>query len=120
MDRIASIPEVIEKKHVPAPKNFNVAEYTKQVFYMYDGEQVEVDLKVDNSLIKIMIDRFGEDVTTLAYDMKSFRVITKVVASPSFYGWIFGFSGKIQILGPDSVKKEYLQMIKQAYENLNK
>ena len=36
---------------------------------MFSGEKVQVDLRCDNSLMKVMVDRFGEDVTTLAYDM---------------------------------------------------
>ncbi len=114
VDRIASNPEISEKDSVPMPADFDVAEYTKQVFFMYDGEQVEVDLRCDNSLMKTMIDRFGEDVTTLAYDMESFRLLATVSTSPTFYGWIFGFGGKVQILGPEKVKEEYKEMIHQA------
>ena len=64
--------------------------------------------------LKTMIDRFGEDVTTLAYDMTSFRLITEVSASPTFFGWVIGFGGKVQILAPDSVKEQYNQMIMKA------
>ena len=65
---------------------------------MFSGEKVLVDLRCDNSLMKTMVDRFGEDVTTLAYDMTSFRVQTEVSASPTFFGWVFGFNGKVQII----------------------
>ena len=44
---------------------------------MFSGEKVLVDLRCDNSLMKTIVDRFGEDVTTLAYDMTSFRVQTE-------------------------------------------
>lgn len=77
-----------------------------------------VDLRCDNSLMKTMVDRFGEDVTTLAYDMTSFRIQTEVSASPTFFGWMFGFDGKVQILGPESVKELYRQMIAKADENM--
>ena len=50
---------------------------------MYDGDEVTVDLRCDNSLMQTMVNRFGEDVTTLAYDMTSFRLITEVSASQS-------------------------------------
>lgn len=86
---------------------------------MYDGEMVTVDLRCDNSLMKTIIDRFGEDVKTLAYDMTSFRVLTEVSASPTFFGWVFGFGGKVQILGPESIKEKYQQMVVQASEALN-
>ena len=85
---------------------------------MYDGEEVLVDLRCDNGLMKTMVDRFGEDITTLAYDENSFKMTAYVSASPTFFGWIFGFGGKVLILSPESVKEEYRQMIVQASENI--
>ena len=82
---------------------------------MFSGEKVLEDLRCDNTLMKTMVDRFGEDVTTLAY---SFRVQTEVSASPTFFGWVFGFNGKVQILAPESVKEQYRQMIAQADEGM--
>lgn len=35
----------------------------KKVFSMFSGEKVLEDLRCDNSLMKTMVDRFGEDVT---------------------------------------------------------
>ena len=89
-----------------------------EVFFMFSGEKVLVDLQCDNSLMKTMVDRFGEDVTTLAHDMTSFRVQTEVSASPTFFGWVFGFNGKVQILAPESVKEQYRQMIAKADEDM--
>ena len=50
--------------------------------------------------------------------MTSFRLQTEVSASPTFFGWVFGFGGKVQILGPETVKEQYKQMITVADENL--
>lgn len=98
------------------PTDFDLAKFTREVFFMYDGNKVTVDLRCDNSLMKTMIDRFGEDVTTLAYDMTSFRLITEVASSQTFLGWVFGFGGKVQILAPESVKEQYREMIMLAAE----
>ena len=76
VDRIASKPEILDKDIIPMPDDFDIENYTKEVFFMFSGEKVLVDLRCDNSLMKTMVDRFGEDVTTLAYDMTSFRVQT--------------------------------------------
>ena len=54
----------------------------------------------------------------VAYDMTSFRVQTEVSASPTFFGWVFGFNGKVQILAPESVKEQYRQMIAKANEDM--
>lgn len=86
---------------------------------MFSGDEVEVDLQCDNSLMKTMIDRFGENVKTLAYDMTSFRLITEVSVSPTFFGWVFGFDGKVKILGPKNVKEQYYKMISEAMNSLN-
>ena len=118
VDRIASKPEILAKDIIPMPDDFDIENYTKEVFFMFSGEKVLVDLRCDNSLMKTMVDRFGEDVTTLAYDMTSFRVQTEVSASPTFFGWVFGFNGKVQILAPESVKEQYRQMIAQADEDM--
>ncbi|MEY8484725.1 WYL domain-containing transcriptional regulator [Lachnospiraceae bacterium 48-21] len=118
VDRIASQPDILSADAVPVPEDFDIAEFTKQVFYMYDGEEVLVDLRCDNGLMKTMVDRFGEDITTLAYDENSFKITVRVSESPTFFGWIFGFGGKVQILAPESVKEQYRQMIVQASENI--
>ena len=118
VDRIASKLEILNKDIIPMPDDFDIENYTKEVFFMFSGEKVLVDLRCDNSLMKTMVDRFGEDVTTLAYDMTSFRVQTEVLASPTFFGWVFGFNGKVQILAPESVKEQYRQMIAQADEGM--
>ena len=67
-------------------------------------------------LMKTMVDRFGEEVTTLAYDMTSFRIQTEVSASPTFFGWLFGFDGKVQILAPESLKEQYKNMLRKSME----
>ena len=118
VDRIASKPEILDKDIIPMPDDFDIENYTKEVFFMFSGEKVLVDLRCDNSLMKTMVDRFGEDVTTLAYDMTSFRVQTEVSASPTFFGWVFGFNGKVQILAPENLKEQYRQMLTKATEDM--
>lgn len=120
VDRIAATPKILNSSSILKPVNFDLNEFTKSVFFMYDGALQTVELRCDNSLMKTVIDRFGEDVTTYAYDMKSFRVVTEISASPTFYGWVFGFSGKLEILAPENVKEEYKKMIIDAGNQLKK
>lgn len=67
VDRIAATPKILDDDIVPQPNDFNLFSFTKEVFNMYDGQEVTVHLRCDNSLMKTMIDRFGEDVETLVY-----------------------------------------------------
>lgn len=119
VDRIAAAPTILSENAILVPKDFDLENFTKEVFFMFSGDEVEVDLQCDNSLMKTMIDRFGENVKTLAYDMTSFRLITEVSVSPTFFGWVFGFDGKVKILGPKNVKEQYYKMISEAMNSLN-
>ena len=58
VDRIASKPEILDKDIIPMPDDFDIENYTKEVFFMFSGEKVLVDLRCDNSLMKTMVDRF--------------------------------------------------------------
>ncbi len=111
VDRIYKAPTVLRDDAVPQPNDFNIADYTRSVFQMYGKEACTVTLRCDNSLMKYIIERFGEDVETTAYDMSSFRAIVDVELSPTFYSWIFTFEGKIQILKPEKARKEYCNML---------
>lgn len=119
VDRIAAAPTILSENAIPVPKDFDLENFTKEVFFMFSGDEVEVDLQCDNSLMKTMIDHFGENVKTLAYDMTSFRLITEVSVSPTFFGWVFGFDGKVKMLGPKNVKEQYYKMISEAMNSLN-
>lgn len=116
VDRILKSPTILDKDAVPQPEDFNIADYTKSVFQMYGSEECEVTLRCENSLMKYIIERFGEDVQTMAYDMTSFRTIVEVELSPTFYSWVFTFGGKVQILTPEHAKNEYREMLKSALE----
>ena len=50
------------------------------------------ELRFTVFLMKTMVDRFGEDTE---YD---FFQGTDRLSRPTFFGWVFGFNGKVQIL----------------------
>ena len=109
VDRIA-VPEPSDEPAVPAPKDFDPSVYTKGVFQMYDGSEQDVILKCENTLMKSIIDRFGEDVETSVTDDEHFTARVRISASPTFYGWVFGFAGKMKIIAPQSVADEYIRL----------
>lgn len=74
----------------------------------------EYELLCDNSVMDAIIDRFGPDVQTYAGDLQNFRVIEEIAVGKVFFNWIFGFEGKVRIKGPESVKKQYREMVMSA------
>lgn len=109
VDRIAT-PELSELAAVPKPKDFDVAFYAQKVFQMYDGPMREITLKCENSLMKSIIDRFGEDVKTTVIDDNHFHANVSVCASSTFFGWVFSFGGKMEITAPKDIIDEYISL----------
>lgn len=107
VDRIESTPEILHDMAVPMPDNFSISDFTKTVFQMYDEERSEVELKCTADMMKVIIDRFGEDVETEIIDEQHFKVKLQVSLSPNFYGWLFGFGGKIELVFPPEAIEKY-------------
>lgn len=118
VDRIYKRPEVLEEDAVPPMVGFDINTYVNTMFRMYNSDRYEVELQVDNSLMDAMIDKFGPGVMTCACDQHSFRVIETVSVGTTFYNWVFGFQGKVKILGPESVRLAYEERVREAAEAL--
>lgn len=111
VDRIAS-PKITDAPATPRPEDFDMAEYAKSVFLMYDGPMCDVTLKCENTLMKTIIDRFGEDVDAKPLDDQHFCARVSVSVSQTFYGWVFSFGGRIEIISPESITGQYISMAK--------
>lgn len=119
IDRIAEQPKILIQIAVPPPEDYSPAQYSKCVFRMFDTDQPEeVQLLCHVSTMRHIIDHFGMDVETEPIDEESFRANILVCTSSTFYRWIFGFNGKMRILGPESVKIAYREMLRKALEEL--
>ena len=113
VDRIAA-PKLTNLPAIPAPEDFDLAAYVQSVFQMYDGTQTDIILKCKNDMMKTIIDRFGEDVKINNADTEHFYASVSVSVSKTFYGWIFGMDGAIQIVKPAEAVKEYRDMLNRA------
>ncbi len=107
-------PALSEQPYHPKPEGYNISEYCRQVFSMYDGARCTVKLKCENDLMDDIIDRFGEQVQTAIFDSDHFTATVEVSVSPTFYAWIFTYGGQIEILSPVSVKQEYAEQLQTA------
>ena len=119
VDRIAETPEILDESAVPAPIGFDINKFINTMFRMYNAPRKEVELICDNGVMDAIIDKFGIDAPVYAWDQQNFRVITEVAVGTVFFNWIFGFRGKVKIKGPEDVKKEYSEMIREAFSALD-
>jgi len=53
------------------------------------------------------------------FDHQSFANFSEKTVQ-TFFGWVFGFGGKVQILAPAEGKEQYRQMIQNEFDIINK
>ena len=116
MDEVDILPEPI----TPAKcrEEFNANKHRKQAFSMYCGETEKVTFEVDESVLDVIFDKFGEK-TKFAYSGDRFKFYANVQVSPVFYSWCAQFGNKLKLLAPANVVADYkafLQNILTSYE----
>ena len=87
-------------------EKINLAAYNKKVFGMYGGKEEIVTLEFDNSLIGVVLDRFGTDVMPVPADKMHFRIHVQVEVSNMFLSWVIGLGDRVRIVAPDNVVEQ--------------
>ena len=82
VDRMVAV-ESFDRAAVCMP-DFDPAEYVRKIFGMYPDDLCTVELLCDNEVMRSVIDRFGEDVSTMTADEGHFKAIVEVAPSPPF------------------------------------
>lgn len=103
--------EVLEQKRLEPgdKKSFNPAQYAKKVFGMFGGEETRIQLQFDNSLIGVVLDRFGTDIPIIKAGDGRFIIHADALVSPTLLGWLFSFGDKVKILSPESLAEKLRQ-----------
>ena len=105
MDRVEIVDEDITDKAKELRES--VAGYTESVFKMYGGQTEDVTLQFDRKLIGVVYDKFGEGTKMLRINDTECVAAVKVQISPTFWGWLFQFGGRMTINSPETLKEEY-------------
>lgn len=111
VDRMCNV-ATTDTPAVPPPSDYSIAAYGSKVFDMFDGHNATVTLRCKNDLMRVIVDRFGENVQTEVLDKAHFLATVDVSVSPTFFGWVFQFADEIQIISPPEIAHEYGEMWK--------
>ncbi len=112
---------VLEEKSVDIKTvtdgNFNIADYTKKIFNMYRGKTEMVTFMCDESVLSVVIDRFGDRVHIRKDSEEKYSVTVKADISPTFFSWVFMLGNKVKLVSPENVVKEYKKALKENIDN---
>jgi predicted DNA-binding transcriptional regulator YafY len=93
-------------------RQFDVAGHVRQMFGMYSGETISATLSFDESLVNVVLDYFGKDVSITSKSSGKVEVKAEVSVSPVFFAWMFQFGDRAEIKGPDSLITAMREQIK--------
>ncbi|MFI3205874.1 MAG: WYL domain-containing transcriptional regulator [Clostridia bacterium] len=112
-DKIMSV-EILEEKreHTEKFDESQIQFHSNRFFSMFGGTECDLRIEFDNSLIGVVIDRFGKDALIVSNDENSFVAKLNIVVSEQFYGWLCGFGSKAKINSPIDIKENYKNHLK--------
>lgn len=115
VDKMQHICATEEKRTVgPELLELDLAQYTKKVFSMYGGKQQMVKMRFHNSLVGVVLDRFGTDLMLVPDGREHFVLTAEIAISPVFLSWIIGFGSQAKILWPQEVADQARDLCRQA------
>lgn len=119
VDKMNKITELSgeKRKGMEAFRQFDIAAYTKQTFGMFGGTTQSVTLRLPASMIGIILDRFGRDVSIRSLEGGHISVKVYAAVSTQFYGWVTGLGKQVSITAPYEVAEGYLQFLDKIMRN---
>ena len=94
--------------------SFDMAAYAAKHFGMFSGREGKVRLRCANSMVGVMLDRFGQEVILVPDGPDHFTLTVDAVVSPQFYGWLFGLGEGVALTAPDWAVEDYRQQLRAA------
>lgn len=98
-------------------KDFDADTYRKQVVSMFGGRLERVAIRFASELLSDVYDKFGTDLRVHKTTDGMFRAVLEVQVSKTFFLWVVGTLGKVKIVEPATVKKEFNAFVEQIMDN---
>ncbi len=115
VDRMSDI-ALLDTPRTPCPElsGKSFLEHANRLFQMFSGDTVDVKLRFHNSLLNVVVDRFGKDTMLIPDGPDHFNFTVPVAVSPMFLSWVMGFGSKAKILYPQSVANALCDLCREA------
>ncbi len=105
VDRMEGLTVTDAPRH-PLPEGFDLGEYVKTIFDMYNGETRTVTLRFARHLTNVVTDRFGTDAHIRA-DGDDFALTAPVEVGPTFFAWLFQLGAEAELTAPADVRSQF-------------
>jgi len=113
VDRISDL-TVTDVPRPELPEDFDLASYVRNIFDMHSGQRQRVTLELEQGLLNLAMDRFGQDAHYRKGEGNTIIVSAQVEVSPTFLSWVLCFGAEAKILEPESARQELQKLARSA------
>lgn len=106
VDRICEV-HILEEPIRAMPEDFDIGHFYGLSYKMYSGKECEVTLLCKNEMINHLIDRFGASFECITLSDSTFKAIVRATIEPTFFGWLFQYSGQMKLIAPQEAVAQY-------------
>lgn len=102
---------------------FDSADYSGKLFNMFSGDNQKLKLRCSDSILEEMVDRFGDDceISKVAGNKgDTFILDTSCVCSEGLVSWLMQFGNKVEVLSPESLKRDIIEKAQSIFDVYNK
>lgn len=93
-------------------KTYNPATYVQQRFGMFSGQTSTVTLQFDQSMVGVIFDRFGKDISIRTRGEDCYTARVEVAVSTQFFGWLTGVAPKVTLVSPEDIVVKYQEHLR--------
>lgn len=113
VDRISDL-MVTAAPRPELPMDFDLASYVRNIFDMHSGQRQQVTLELEQGLLNLAMDRFGQEAHYRKGDKNTVIVSAQVEVSPTFLSWVLCFGNEAKILEPESARAALQNLARSA------
>ena len=113
VDRISDL-TVTDTARPQLPEDFDLASYVRTIFDMHSGQRRWVTLELQDHLLNVAMDRFGQDAHYRKGENGNILVSAEVEISPTFLSWVLCFGDDAKILEPADAQQALTNLAKAA------
>ena len=95
---------------------FDTSDYISKAFNMFGGEQTEIELRCNETILEQIIDRFSENIHITDKSDGKFNFRTKALVSDGLVSWLMQFGEDIEVVSPPTIR----EMLKKKIEEVAK
>ena len=118
IDWISSVPTVTDTSCIPEPKTLYMESYPGNLPEKKSDKETDIILEFDNSVMDIVIKRFGKEMDITYICNSICRVTVKIQICNEFFSWIFSLEGKVRIKKPRDITEQYIRMVSKEMARL--